>query len=56
MFLPVNTGPPLATRRTGLPQVCASMQKNFFEGIGYKDMNMRNAPTIFGIMLPDFSF
>src|ERR1700754_2421680 len=30
MLLPTSTGPPPATRRTGLPQVCASIQKKVF--------------------------
>src|SRR5690606_2083718 len=30
MFFPCKTGPPPATRRTGLPHVCASIQKNVF--------------------------
>src|SRR5688500_18273655 len=30
MFFPSRIGPPPATRRTGFPQVCASIQKNVF--------------------------
>src|SRR4051812_25534742 len=30
MLFPCKTGPPPATSRTGLPQVCASMQKKVF--------------------------
>src|ERR1700704_5009674 len=50
MSFPFKKGPPAATNLTGLPHVCASIQKNFFTVIIYKRaINLENLTGLLNI-------